>query len=477
MKLSRIQRGAAVLITVAGLVACSSGAGSLISGSNGSSGNGTQQGQKGSLVHRDSLVGSAQGVTGAMIQPLTLTVSNNVGTVALYGTALCGAASGGNPCPGTTFTSATWSSTTASTPTIGSSTLNAACAAPAGSPSPAPGFTPGCYIVAYEAGAGPYLIQGPATVSGSSLSFAASSTPISLDPNLGYNFFLAYVTSIAPVPTPTPIPPPSPSPIPTEFQTPIPPTATPAPALGACGRFAVLATNAQWANVHFQPNALAQGDVGVNGAGLFHAEQDAIINGTVLVVPGTQIEDKHANISGGVVVDQATVAAAVASEEALNAAEGALAPTIPMNAINLGQGQSATITGASGTNVLSLSSLEMGQDTTLTLNAPAGSNFVINISGEARIGNTARILLAGGINSANVVLNFTGTDGQVLVQYSSLVNGTILAPYRTNVHIDHTTVVNGAVIGDGQVMEFAYDSAVGTCNGGSSDDGRGRHAH
>lgn len=463
MKGYRFYKAAAVAFIIGCVVAaCSSGGtGTLPDSSAPSSGQPNR--------HADDLSLSQGTVTGALIEPLNYAVNGS--TVSFSDSTIqCG----GSPdhCGLTAANAATWPTMNLITPaslTPGTATLNATCAPPGGSASGGQ-----CYIVALEGGNGPYLISGPGTVSGGTISFAAGTAAIPFVQSVLYNFFLEYVTSIAtPAPsTPTPVP--SPTFIPTQ---PPPPTPTPAPATGpACGPFAVLSTNPNYSNVHFAHTSLEFGDVGMNGAGQagFHLEQQATINGTVHTAPGELVQNMG-TVTGGFVSDPPNVAAAVANAENTGVADAALPSTQSMSAINIGNKGSQTIHGSAGLNVLNLSSLEMGHSSTLTLNAPAGSTFVINVAGEMQIGNTAQILLAGGITSNGVTFNFPGRNGQVFVQFTSVVNGTILAPYRTNLHVDHTSTVNGAVVGDGQVMEFAWGDTVGTTCGiaGSPAQGSG----
>lgn len=166
-------------------------------------------------------------VTGSALIPLTLTVSNSVGTLAAFGSTYCTAASGNNPCPNINFMASPpmWQSPTPVSMTMGSTVLNAACNAPSTAPSPAPGFTPGCFVAAYEGGGGPYLVQGPATGPSGKLSVAAQTSTLNFNPLEAYNFFLMYVTAISSPPPPMT---PSPAPSPTDFAT-QPPPATPTP--------------------------------------------------------------------------------------------------------------------------------------------------------------------------------------------------------------------------------------------------------
>jgi hypothetical protein len=197
-----MSHAAAVVIVAAALAACGGGSPGIVS-----------MMSAGTARHAASWnLGTTQPtVTAVMLQPLTLTVSGSVGTLSLAVSA--------SPAP--------WSSLDPISLTMAAVTLNANCTAPAGAPSPAPGFTPGCYLVADEGGVGPYLIQGPGTAANGALSFPAQTTMLNFNGgNTPYDFFLAYVTSIGQAP-----PPPTPSPVPTAtiFYTPAPVQATATP--------------------------------------------------------------------------------------------------------------------------------------------------------------------------------------------------------------------------------------------------------
>ena len=102
---------------------------------------------------------------------------------------------------------------------------------------------------------------------------------------------------------------------------------------------------------------------------------------------------------------------------------------------------------AKGNYVFNIGSINFTGDKTLTLNAPAGSNYVLNISGSISL-TGGSILVAGGLTAADVLINYTGTN---VVQFSgggnsSQVFGTILAP---NAEVGlHPGFVAGSVIAD-----------------------------
>ena len=140
---------------------------------------------------------------------------------------------------------------------------------------------------------------------------------------------------------------------------------------------------------------------------------------------------------------QARLDAIAASNFALN-----LTPTGTFGTIN----QTMTLSENSvGTYVFNINAISFSGNSALTLSAPAGSNFVLNISqGVALTGGS--ILVAGGLHASDVLINYTGTSE---FRFSgggntSRVYGTILAPNAT-VGL-HPGFVFGRVIANGITM-------------------------
>jgi Flp pilus assembly protein TadG len=88
---------------------------------------------------------------------------------------------------------------------------------------------------------------------------------------------------------------------------------------------------------------------------------------------------------------------------------------------------SVSISGGSGENVVELSSLKLSGDSTLTLSAPSDGSFVIKVSGNFSVSGAAKIVLAGGLEAANVTYVNTGTS-TVKVTGSGSIKGNILSP-------------------------------------------------
>jgi choice-of-anchor A domain-containing protein len=208
------------------------------------------------------------------------------------------------------------------------------------------------------------------------------------------------------------------------------------------------------------------GNVGIlGGAGQYSTSGDAFIDGTAFLA-GAQVIDptRAANV-----ITNADTLLQQARTDALSAAGFAagLSPTIvsgpPLSGnpatINGGFGH-ITISGGAGTNVVNLYDLYLTNDDVLTLDAPAGAAFVINISNEFKINgssNGGRIELSGGLTPLNVLYNLVGSGKDVVLTGGSTGNvpnaqiyGTVLAPQRS---VQFTPgVVYGEIISGGSEL-------------------------
>ena len=136
--------------------------------------------------------------------------------------------------------------------------------------------------------------------------------------------------------------------------------------------------------------------------------------------------------------------------DAVNAsnAMAAMAPTQTFGAINSG----LTISENSvGTYVFNISSINLNQDH-ITLSAPAGSTFVLNISGDITLAGGSPgngILLGGGLKSSDVFINLTGVNSSLTTSGGGNANqifGTVLAVgMNASVNL-HPGQINGEII-------------------------------
>jgi choice-of-anchor A domain-containing protein len=223
--------------------------------------------------------------------------------------------------------------------------------------------------------------------------------------------------------------------------------------LGAAGDFGALAlTHGIDTSGPIGPNGqyTFAGNVGVAGTG-----QKFQSSGDVSMAPGTKLylstgnsmnssakgvpQPEPQNAANDAFLNQARNDAFAASTFAAG-----LAPTATYGTIN----SNLTISEAAvGNYVFNINSINFSGGKELTLNAPAGSTYTLNISGSIVL-TDGSILVSGGLTAADVLINYTGTN---VVQFSgggnsSQVYGTILAPYA-EVGL-HPGFVAGSVIAD-----------------------------
>ncbi|MGB8353159.1 MAG: hypothetical protein WCD79_04670 [Chthoniobacteraceae bacterium] len=195
-----------------------------------------------------------------------------------------------------------------------------------------------------------------------------------------------------------------------------------------------------------------------------------VVNGNWTQSGGQQTDTQQAttvdlspgHTNGGPSVETTVFNASLLSQAWSNAQTAsanlaALTPTQTIGAITTGQ----TITESSvGNYVLSISSINLNQ-AALTLSAPAGSTFVLNISGNITLAGGSQgngLLLAGGLTSNDVVYNLTGASSSLTTSgggNAQVIQGIVLATganASVNLH-------PGGV--DGEVIATTYTSSSG----------------
>jgi len=192
---------------------------------------------------------------------------------------------------------------------------------------------------------------------------------------------------------------------------------------------------------------VVNGNVGVSsaGGGSYDLTSPATINGQLITNSGVTGTNTAVPITGGTTVNNTLINTAVTDAHTASITNAGLTPTT-----TVAGGQitgDTTITGHAGQNVLNVTGVNTNHNT-ITLNAPAGSTFVINDSGNFVLKHT-QIDLTGGLTANDVLFNITDSSGQVLLQgypTDSSLNGILLADGNA-VNVDPTTV-NGEVIGN-----------------------------
>ena len=203
--------------------------------------------------------------------------------------------------------------------------------------------------------------------------------------------------------------------------------------LGTAGNFTMLALNGGIDDSGPLTGAnTVNGPVGVASAGQkFSASGSVRYTGPIYLHTG----DTFQSSAPGVPQPQSSasidsmLATARADAFAASSFAASLAATATFGTIN----NTMSITENSvGNYVFNINTISFSGGKTLTLDAPAGSSYILNVSGSITL-SPGSILLAGGLTSDHVLINYTGTHD---IQFSgggnsSKVFGTLLAPNVT----------------------------------------------
>jgi hypothetical protein len=157
--------------------------------------------------------------------------------------------------------------------------------------------------------------------------------------------------------------------------------------------------------------------------------------------------------------------AVIEAVDASIAAAGMDAPNTSVTHINItNPSQNITIAGEAGINVLNLTDLVITNGT-LTLDAPFGGSFVINVAGRFSLSGGSDIELEGGLTPYDVLYNIIGAGEKVSLSGgtsngvpNTTVRGILLAPER-EISISPGLVI-GEVIGGGKQIAITSGGQV-----------------
>ena len=202
------------------------------------------------------------------------------------------------------------------------------------------------------------------------------------------------------------------------------------------------------------------GNVGVSSGTLsLNGSAGPEVNGNVFLAFGATISTGNGTqVTGTVFTNQDL---SQANTDATNAAAtfSALSPTQNLGAIN----GTTTVNGTAGVNVIDISNLNLGNGQTLTLNGPAGSQFVINDSGGLTL-NSGHVNLSGGLTAADVVINVQGAGSDLHtsggLNNESVINAVLLATQRNIAFAPG--LINGELISGGQSIHLVSGASVVT---------------
>ena len=188
------------------------------------------------------------------------------------------------------------------------------------------------------------------------------------------------------------------------------------------------------------PIGVVNGDWTQSGGGQTNTQQPT----TVYLSPGFHNNGPAVETT---VFDAAKLNAAWTDAVNASAALASLAPTQTFGAITSGM----TITESTkGDFVFNISSINLNQSA-LVLSAPAGSEVVLNISGNITLngGSSGGIVLAGGLTSNDVFINLTGANSNLTTTgggNAQQIFGNVLATgLNASVNL-HPGQINGEII-------------------------------
>ncbi len=221
--------------------------------------------------------------------------------------------------------------------------------------------------------------------------------------------------------------------------------------------YAILALNGAQ-DIALNGPGQTQGNVGVSSGTLsLNGSAGPEVNGNVYLAAGATISTGNGTQVTGAVFTNLNLSRA--NTDATNAAAtfAALTPTSNLGAIT----GTTTVTGSAGINVIDISNLNLGNGQTLTLNGPAGAQFVINDTGGLTL-NSGHINVSGGVTATDVVINVEGTGSQLQtsggLNNESVINAILLAPHRSIGFAPG--LINGELIAGGQSIHLVSGASV-----------------
>jgi len=106
---------------------------------------------------------------------------------------------------------------------------------------------------------------------------------------------------------------------------------------------------------------------------------------------------------------------------------------------------SQTVVGNGGINVISIASITLNDNQNLLFSGGLNDFFIVNVTGGLTMGGNGTIGGAGSVDASKILLNFIGTGTELKSHVNNVLNGTVLAPYRS---VEFHSA-NGAVLAGG----------------------------
>lgn len=201
-------------------------------------------------------------------------------------------------------------------------------------------------------------------------------------------------------------------------------------------------------------NVTVNGNVGIGVGGTVNNMAPSTINGNVYQATAGQYSNGPGILTGTVITDPGTLSTNVSGAyQAASDAAGLTATQTITGDITSG----TTITGVSGLNVINVTGGINLNNANLTLTGPSDAQFVVNVGGNLTLGGTASLITSGGVDTSNILYNFTATNAGFNTHVGDNVYGIMLAAgSSSNMNLDGNWY--GELIG--QSINLLSDSTV-----------------
>jgi len=117
---------------------------------------------------------------------------------------------------------------------------------------------------------------------------------------------------------------------------------------------------------------------------------------------------------------------------------------------------SQTVVGNGGINVISIASINLSSSENLLFSGGLNDFFIVNVTGGLDMNGNGTIGGAGSVGAGDILLNFIGDGNKLTSHVDNVINGTVLAPYRS---VEFHSA-NGAVLAGGTELKLMSDSTV-----------------
>jgi len=224
--------------------------------------------------------------------------------------------------------------------------------------------------------------------------------------------------------------------------------------LGTAAQFAVLYIGNNNGNTvqMSNPQGMVMGNVGLLRGNLDTSGPN--ITGNVYFAGAGRVS-QPARVQGQIIQNSPLVPQA--NTDARNASTIAAGFAATNNTTNVRS--NTTLTGGAGINVVNLTDVILN-GANLTLIAPAGGSWVLNVTGDFIL-NGSSVLLGGGLTSNDVLINVLGAGSDVHTTGGgnrSVINGTVLSVDRS-IKLS-PGLVNGRIISGGDVIQIVSGAKV-----------------